>query len=111
METEKIIFCDSHDIFNYKSELEMFFNSIFEMDYLDIAVLTNDSSIRDFTFLYPSGVYKKECNTLNEEYDNWDSWFIEKITKVYNDRISVNMNDTLIILMEKIRRTQNDQFN
>lgn len=111
MNARKIIICDCHNILKYRLELETFFSSMFEMDYLDIAILTDDSSIRDFTFLYPSGVYKKECNTLNEEYNNWDSWFIEKITKVYNDRISVNMNDTLIILMEKIRRTQNDQFN
>jgi hypothetical protein len=109
--TKKIVLCDQCDIFKYHAELEDFFISVLGIDYLNLVILTDESSIRDFTFSYNGDAHVKKCDTLEEEYNNWDSWFLMKMNEVYGDKLFVNMNDTLIVLMEKIRLMQSSLIN
>lgn len=102
---KKITFAEQDKINDYNEEAEDFFEKILDMKYEDCLV-TDESSLSDFSSCGLPENMGKEATSLKELYSVWRGWVKEKIKDVYG--ISVEeTNINLITLFEKIRNRKN----
>ncbi len=101
--------CDQDFIDDYAAEGRVFFTRVLGMDF-DKCLLTDDSSLSDFSFSgQPEGTLPKDA-TLNECYDAWDRWVLSEIERHYGIR-GIKTSIRLLTLFEQIRQDSNRLFN
>lgn len=101
--------CEQDHIDDYAAEAREFFHHILGKDF-DACLVTDESSLSDFSFSgAPDGVIPEQ-GTLQECYRAWDNWVLSAISRRYGIE-DIKTRIRLLTLFDRIRRDRSRLLN
>jgi len=101
--------CEQDHIDDYAPEAREFFCHILGKDF-DACLVTDESSLSDFSFSgVPEGVIPEQ-GTLQECYRAWDNWVLSAISRRYGIE-DIKTRIRLLALFDRIRRDRSRLLN